>query len=401
MNAPRVVVTGMGVISCIGMNAEQNFQNLLSGKSGIGDIEILKTNHKGILPAGEIKLSNDQLAVLAGISNTKYYSRTTLLAILAAKEAIQQSGIYNFKEFRTGLISASTVGGMDKTENFYPHWLAKDKNTHLSDIITHDCGDSTNRLAELFGIKEYVSTISTACSSAANAIMLGARLIRNNHLDRVIVGGTDALTRFTLNGFNTLMILDQEKCMPFDENRKGLNLGEGAAYLVLESEKAASGKKIYAQLSGYANANDAFHQTASSPEGKGALLAMSKALNIAGLKTSDINYINVHGTGTPNNDITEGTAIETVFAEKIPAYSSTKAYTGHTLAACGAIEAVYSIYSINNGVVYPNLRFKEKIKDLKTQPLTSLLRDQNIDHVLSNSFGFGGNNSSLIFSKAV
>jgi 3-oxoacyl-(acyl-carrier-protein) synthase len=398
MNAPRVLVTGMGMVSCIGMNAAENFHNLLSEKSGIGIIEILKTQHKGVLPAGEIKYTNEELSKLAGIKNSKYYSRTTLLAFLAAQEAVKQSSIKNFKELRTGLISASTVGGMDKSENFFGPWLKKEK-VHLADILTHDCGDSTTRLAELFGIHEYVSTISTACSSAANAIALGARLIKNNYLDRVIVGGTDALTRFTLNGFNTLMILDKEKCIPFDENRRGLNLGEGAAYLVLESEKSANDKKVYAEVSGYANANDAFHQTASSPEGKGAFLAMSKALTIANLSPSDINYINVHGTGTPNNDITEGAAMETLFGDNLPAYSSTKAYTGHTLAACGAIEAIYSIYALNEGVVYPNLRFRNKIKDLKTQPATALLRHQKINHVLSNSFGFGGNNSSLVFSK--
>jgi 3-oxoacyl-(acyl-carrier-protein) synthase len=399
MNSSSVFVTGMGVISCIGKNAEENFHNLLSKQSGVGDIKILKTEHKGILPAGEISLTNNALGKLAGIDNIRYFSRTTLLAFIAAQEAIKQSGIQTINELRTGLISASTVGGMDKSENFFGPWLKQDPSAHLSDIITHDCGDSTSKLAEHFGITEYVTTISTACSSAANAIMLGARLIKNNQLDRVLVGGTDALTRFTLNGFNTLMILDKEKCTPFDENRRGLNLGEGAAYLVLESEKAAAGKKIYARVSGYANANDAFHQTASSPDGKGALLAMKKALEVADLTTVDIDYINVHGTGTPNNDITEGTAIETLFGEQLPAYSSTKAYTGHTLAACGAIEAIYSIYAINNGVVYPNLRFKEKIKDLKTQPVTDIIRNQSIRHVLSNSFGFGGNNTSLIFSK--
>lgn len=399
MNFPRVLVTGMGVISCIGRDAEENYQSLLSEKSGIGEIEILKTQQRGILPAGEIKYTNEELGKLAGVKNIRYYSRTTLLAFIAAQEAVKQSEIKNMNEFRTGLISAGTVGGMDKSENFFPLWFKGDSKARLSDIITHDCGDSTDRLAELFGINEHVTTISTACSSAANAIMLGARMIRSNQLDRVIVGGTDALTRFTLNGFNTLLILDKEKCTPFDENRHGLNLGEGAAYLVLESEKAATGKKIYAQVSGYANANDAFHQTASSPEGKGAILAMSKALTIAGLKTSDIHYINVHGTGTPNNDITEGTAIESLFGESVPYYSSTKAYTGHTLAACGAIEAIYSIYAINNGIVYPNLRFKEKIKDLKTSPTISILRNQKIENVLSNSFGFGGNNTSLVFSK--
>ncbi len=400
MNASPVLITGMGVVSCIGMNAEENFQHLLTGQSGIGAIEMLNTRHRSLLPAGEIKYTNEELAHKAGIKDLRYYSRTTLLALIAAQEAILQSGPVNTRLLRTGLISASSVGGMDKSEDFIGPWSQHDPKARLSDILTHDCGDSTARLAHYFGIDEYVTTISTACSSAANAIMLGARLIRNNQLDRVLVGGTDALTRFTLNGFNTLMILDQEKCTPFDDNRRGLNLGEGAAYLVLESEKAAAGKKIYGQVSGYANANDAFHQTASSPEGKGAFLAMFNALKVAGLQPSDIDYINVHGTGTPNNDLTEGTALETLFGQSVPPYSSTKAYTGHTLAACGAIEAVYSVYALNHRIIYPNLRFKDKIKEHTTQPVTSLLKNQTIRHVVSNSFGFGGNNTSLVFSAS-
>ena len=400
MTAPKVLVTGMGIVSSIGLNANENFQQLLSEKSGIGALQILETQHNLSLPSGEIKKTNTELGKLLGITNLKYFSRSTLLAYIAAQEACDQAGLKKNAFLQTGLISASPVGGMDKSENFFPNWLTNKPHTHLSEILTHDCGDHTQRLAHLFGIIELVTTISTACSSSANAILLGARLIRNNKLDRVIVGGTDALTRFTLNGFNTLMILDSQLCTPFDENRKGLNLGEGAAYLVLESEKSSEGKKIYAQIGGYANANDAFHQTASSPDGKGAQLAMRKALLSANLKPSDINYINVHGTGTPNNDLTEGIAIDTVFGLNTPPYSSTKAYTGHTLAACGAIEAIYSIYAINEGIIYPNLRFKEKIIGVNSQPETRLSKNKPLENVLSNSFGFGGNNTSLIFSKA-
>ena len=264
----------------------------------------------------------------------------------------------------------------------------------------HECGAITELVADFLGIRHFVSTVSTACSSSANAIFTGARMIRAGLLDYALVGGADALTRFTLNGFNTLMILDKEPCKPFDENRHGLNLGEGAAYLLLASEKGLRllNKDPYALLSGYANANDAFHQTASSPEGTGSLLAMKGALEKAGMKASEIDYINLHGTGTQNNDIAEGTAIRDLFAPVYPKMSSTKSYTGHTLGASGAVEAVYSVLAIQHRVLFPNLRLETPIKELPLYPVTRLEKNRRIRNVLSNSFGFGGNCSSLIFS---
>jgi 3-oxoacyl-(acyl-carrier-protein) synthase len=203
-------------------------------------------------------------------------------------------------------------------------------------------------------------------------------------------------------GFNTLKILDKELCKPFDENRRGLNLGEGAAYLLLASEKGLQylRKRPIARISGYANANDAFHQTASSPDGTGSFLAMKGALNKAGLQPADIDYINLHGTGTQNNDIAEGTAIRLLFDPGFPKMSSTKSYTGHTLGASGAVEAVYSVMSIQYRIIFPNLRFQTPMKEFPMQPVTVCLREQAIQNVLSNSFGFGGNCSSLIFSAA-
>jgi 3-oxoacyl-[acyl-carrier-protein] synthase-1 len=231
--------------------------------------------------------------------------------------------------------------------------------------------------------------------------MLGARLIKNNILDRVIVGGVDALTTFTLNGFNSLMILDRQPCRPFDETRSGLNLGEGAGFLVLESERILEkkDKKIYCEVKGYGNACDAFHQTASSPEGDGAKLAMLKALETARLSPADISYINAHGTGTPNNDLSEGKAIENVFGSSAPFFSSTKSFTGHTLGASGAIEAVLSVLAIEHNLIFPNLNFSKQMNELKIAPVNRLMKNIEVKNVLSNSFGFGGNNTSLIFSK--
>jgi 3-oxoacyl-[acyl-carrier-protein] synthase-1 len=290
---------------------------------------------------------------------------------------------------------------MDKSEDFFGDYLPDHAKGKLRDIIHHECGSPTELVADQLGIRDYITTISTACSSSANAIFFGARLIRHNMLDAVIAGGTDALTRFTLNGFNTLMILDNEYCKPFDENRKGLNLGEGAGYVVLVSEQVAARlkKKSYCTLSGFCNANDAYHQTASSPEGTGSFLAMKGALAESGLQPADIDYINLHGTGTQNNDISEGTAIRILFDPHYPKMSSTKSFTGHTLGASGGIEAVFSVLSLEHGMVFPNLRLHTPMKELPFVPETKFLKNIKLKHVLSNSFGFGGNCTSLIFSK--
>ncbi|NQV02741.1 MAG: beta-ketoacyl-[acyl-carrier-protein] synthase family protein, partial [Bacteroidia bacterium] len=251
------------------------------------------------------------------------------------------------------------------------------------------------------GIRDFISTLSTACSSSANSIIFGANLIKSGRLDRVIAGGTDSITRFTLNGFNTLMILDKNGCRPFDENRAGLTLGEGAAYVVLESEEVVvkEGKTPLAELTGYGNANDAYHQTASSPEGTGACIAMTDALEIGKLSASDIDYINVHGTGTENNDLSEGIAVERIFGDQVPPFSSTKTFTGHTLGAAGAVEAVISILSLQHGMIFPNLNWHTPMKELKIKPVIEIQRDMKISHILSNSFGFGGNNSAVIVSN--
>jgi 3-oxoacyl-[acyl-carrier-protein] synthase II len=392
----RVHITGMGMISAIGDSVEESFRSLSECRTGISKINYLKTSHKDEFVVGEVKHSNEELTKIAEAGN---YNRTTLLGLIAAKEAVLNAGIFDMKEARTGFISSTTVAGMCHSELVYKDFFNKKSNENFID--SHFSGVSTNDIASKLNISDFVTTISTACSSAANAIMLAARLIKSNRLDRVVVGGVDALSKFTLNGFNTLMILDQEWCKPFDENRKGLNLGEGAAYLVLESEEQVKkhNKKSLAVLSGYGNANDAFHQTASSAEGHGAFLAMQKALQVPSFTPSKIDYINAHGTGTPNNDSSEGIAMQNIFENKVPKFSSTKAYTGHTLAAAAAIEAVISLLSLNNGMIFPGLNRSVQMHDLNISPVTELETNVDLNHIMSNSFGFGGNCSTLIFSR--
>jgi 3-oxoacyl-[acyl-carrier-protein] synthase-1 len=395
-----VAITGMGIISSIGNTVEENYFSLINNKTAITNIKNIATIHSNYIKVGEIKKTNQELITELFLPENNNFSRTAMLGLIAAKQAIKNAGINNINEYKTGLISATSVGGMDITEKHYYDYITNPETQKY--ISCHDAGDVAHKIANQLGLEGMVTTISTACSSAANSIMLGARLIESGKLDRVIVGGTDALAKFTINGFKTLMILTDEYNTPFDKDRKGLNLGEAAAFLVLESEEMIQKhhKKILARVSGYGNANDAFHQTASSENGDGAFLAMQKAFQIAGFEPDKIDYINAHGTATPNNDLSEGRAILRIYNnKKIPAFSSTKPFTGHTLAAAAAIEAVYSVLSIQNNVIFPNLNFKTPMEEFQLIPQQKL-EFQEVNHVLSNSFGFGGNCSTLIFSKA-
>jgi 3-oxoacyl-(acyl-carrier-protein) synthase len=397
----RIYVTGIGIVSAIGFNVADALNSLVNQKSGIGKITHSQLNLKSRFLAGEVNASDDQLKSTLGIDQNLTYTRTSLLGMIAAREAVLSANIHDMSAISTGLVSATSVGGMNRGEIFYPDFIKQNRKARLRNIIHHDCGDSTERIADFLSIKDHLTTISTACSSSANSIMHGARLIKNGVVDRVVAGGTDSLTNFTINGFNSLNILSSELCKPFDNNRTGLNLGEGAGFVVLESERSLSKSKnkILCELKGYGNACDAYHQTASSPDGNGAFLSMNMALQSAGLSPDKIDYINAHGTGTMNNDLTEGKAMQRIFHETgVPKFSSTKAYTGHTLGACGGIEAVFSVLAILNQIVYPNMHFADKMEDLDLVPELSIQQTE-VRNVLSNSFGFGGNNSTLIFSK--
>lgn len=388
----------MGIISAIGNNVAENYASLIAGKKGISRISQIETIHKDEIMVGEIAATNPVLEKQLGFAENEV-SRTVLIGGIAAEEALSNAGIRDINDAKTGLISGTTVGGMDKSEQyFYNYFDRPEVRQHITGL---HAGDSTKKIAAHLGLKEsFVTTISTACSSAANAIMLGARMIKSGQLDRVIVGGTDCLSKFTINGFKTLLILSDTYSAPFDEERKGLNLGEAAAYLVLESDALVQKekKKVLGYVTGYGNANDAYHQTASSEHGDGAVLAMEKALKTAGMHPSDIDHINAHGTATPNNDLSEGRALIRLFGDKVPEFSSTKAFTGHTLAAAGGVEAVYAVLALQNDIIFPNLNYKTPMKEFDLDPITEVTK-KPLRNVLSNSFGFGGNCSTLIFSK--
>lgn len=383
----RILITGTGVVSAIGNNCRECLDTLQEGRSGISSVEYLKTDHKEY-PVGEVKMSNEEIARLLGISGERTYSRTALLGILAVREALAAARL---NEQGLALISGTTVAGMDMTEEAYPDRLSR------AVLGGHDCGSNTNLIADHFGCFDFTSTVSTACSSALNAVIYGARLIEAGLRDIVVVGGTEALSRFHLNGFKSLMILDEAPCRPFDATRAGLNLGEGAAYLVLESEPSAEkrGVRPMGELRGTGNACDAFHQTASSPEGEGAFRAMAEALKEAGLAPSEIQYVNAHGTGTPNNDASETAALRRIFGQEMPPVSSTKGLTGHTTSASGSIEAVFCLLALRHQFIPRNHGFAAADAECLA-PYVGGPFGRPLRNVLCNSFGFGGNDSSIV-----
>lgn len=394
----RVFVTGMGVISSIGNNVEENRTSLLSAKTGIGKASFMQSRYVEQFPFGEVPYSSEHLLNSGGMKLEKGMTRTDILATLAFQEACTDAGLTTAQiaAYDTAFMSASTVGGMSMTDELY-----KDGN-HLGPpseyLSSYICGAHTLKLVKRYAMKGLSSTINTACSSSANAIMMGSKLIQSGRAKRAIVGGAEGLAKFTVNGFNALRILSANPCTPFDENRTGLTLGEGAAYLVLEDETSVGDKTIYGEISGYGNSNDAFHPSSISDEAIGIIASIKEAIQTAGLSPAQIDYINAHGTGTVNNDYSELYGISQVF-DTIPAYQSTKSYTGHTLAAAGVIEAIFSLLSIQYGELYQSLNCPNPIEKFDTAPILSYRNQLNIQHVLSNSFGFGGNCSSLVLSK--
>ena len=390
-------ITGMGVVSAIGLNKAQTLEALLTNRSGVGELRYLKTEHKEF-PVGEVKLTDAEMRERLGIPQDAVTTRTALMGMMALGEALEEAQLTQEMLPRVGFISGTTVGGMDMSEQYYLDYIHNE--AHKEYIAVHDCGSCSEMTADHFGKFAFATTLSTACSSAANAIILGANMIRCGEADIVVVGGSECITKFHLNGFNSLMILDTEPCRPFDATRHGLNLGEGAAYLVLESAESAKkrGVKAQALLSGYGNACDAYHQTASSPDGEGAYRAMKEALELAGLQPDDIDYINAHGTGTQNNDVSESQAMKQLFGDHVPPVSSTKPFTGHTTSASGSIEAVFCILAIQNGFLPVNLNWSQPMED-GVVPVSQPTQ-KTLNHVLCNAFGFGGNDSSLLLSKA-
>lgn len=396
VGSERIVITGKGIISAIGTDVAHTLDHLEHLRCGIGTTRYLQTVHRE-LPCGEVKMSNEELRTDLGIDDAQC-SRTVLLGLWALRAALGDAFPLGLEKGRRRvvLINGTTVGGMDMTERFFTEMVNEGR--HLQALRHHDAGSSTKQMADHEPLIDASTTISTACSSAANALIVGARMLAAGEADVILAGGSEALTRFHLNGFRSLMLTSTTPCQPFDADRSGLNLGEGAAYVVMERacDAQARGAHIQAVLSGWGNTCDAYHQTATSDNGEGPFLAMTQALKRAGLRATDIDYVNAHGTGTENNDQTESTALQRVFGSHMPPISSTKGFTGHTTSASGSIEAVISMMAMHHHFLPANIGFGMKISD-GIEPVIRGMAD--LRHVMCNSFGFGGNDTCLILSS--
>lgn len=393
----RVAVTGMGAISALGFSVAGHREFLATGQSAIQPIRFSATVPQGIKPAAEVALVTDALREKMGLSDPAL-TRTNLLALHAATEAIADAGLSPdlLRNPRTALVVGTTVGGMCLTDNLHQDAVSRDRNARIN-TQTYEYSHIASSIRAHFGMSGKVATINTACSSSANAILFGARLIRAGLADRVLVGGSDSLAKFTLYGFNALRLLSDQPCRPFDKDRNGLTLGEGAAFLVLSRENATASPRTDIVLSGYGNACDAYHPTSLSEEANGPSAAMREALRLAALQPQDIGFVNAHGTATENNDLVESQAMVQVLGRNT-AFGSTKATTGHTLGAAGALEAVISLLSLRHQEWYPSLHFQSPISETGLVPVTRY-QSAPLQHVMSNSFGFGGNCTSLIFSR--
>lgn len=381
-----IVVTGVGIVSAVGQGVAANEAALRADRVGLGALRRFSSPRCGQFPVAEV-----DLASVPG------RSRTEVLALPALEEALASAGLG--ERGPIGLSLGCTVGGMPESEEEVAALLG-DGPRDPSVWLRHECGATTSGLARRAHLEGPALTVSTACSSGAQAIANGAELLLSGLAPAVAAGGVDALCRLTLNGFASLLAIDPAGCRPFDIDRKGMSLGEGAAFLILEraSDARARGAEVLAHLAGWSNTCDAHHPTAPHPEGRGAERAMRQALVAAGRTPADVDYVNAHGTGTPENDRAEGQALRALFGDDLPAISSTKRVFGHTLGAAGAIEAVVSVLALARGFLPGNPGFTTLDPHSGIEPLRAT-RAAEPSLVLSNSFGFGGNNTALCFGE--
>lgn len=411
MSKRRVVVTGIGTINPLANNVENSWSNLISGKSGIDNITSFDTTNLPVKFAGEVKDfdANDYM----GKQHARKLDRSAHLSIFAAEQALLDAGLDTESRLgdEVGIVLGTGIGGIGVTEDAVRIYDTRGPSRINPLAITQLMpNSSTGQVAIRFGIEGPSLTITTACAASANSVGEAKNLIERGVVNTVVAGGTESgTTPMTIGAFAQIRALStnnespKEACRPFDKNRDGFVMAEGSTILVLENEETAKkrGAKIYGYVDGYGSTTDAYHITAPSEGGEGAVRAMKKALEDAGVNKEEINYINAHGTSTPINDKNETMAIKSVFGElaKSTTISSTKSMTGHLLGGAGAFEAMVSLLVMQNNKVPPtiNLTTADDECDLNYTPNVSI--DLEVNKVMSNSFGFGGHNGVLIFSK--
>jgi len=392
----RVVVTGLGVVSPYGVGVQKFWEGLAAGECAIRPITLFETDGFRSRIAGEVPRD-----AVARLPASQRRSRADRFALAAAREAFADSGIHS-ERAEAGVIVGAVGGGMLEVEEWY--WeraRAKEdprKRSRLRSVLPYSHAEVLAHQLRLGGPKE---TVVMACSSGAASLALAADLIVGGVTPLMLAGGVDSLTRICFMGFNALRLLDAEPCRPFDRDRRGMSLGEGAAFVVLEDMRhaRARGARVYAEFCSSGMSADAFHVTAPQPTAEGATRAMIEALARAGIEASRIGYVNAHGTGTPQNDATESLALTKVFGSNGLLVSSNKSLIGHTMAAAGALEAVATALTLAHGLVPPTAHLDHPDPEIPFDCVPRAARSASPTFAMSNSFGFGGQNVSLIFKR--
>ena len=395
----RIAITGIGTINALGTGIAAFVDGLRAGRCGIGTVSAFPTAGFRTTCAAAVPAIVPPAWLADKVA--QHASRSALLALIAAHEAWSMAGLGAADAAPMGIVLGTTTGGMATGEEAFRLWLQNADDPHrLAAWLETPVAVPIDHLARVFGFYGPRLTVSTACSSGANALGVAADWIRAGHVEAVVCGGTDSLCRMTYSGFNVLQALDRVPCRPFDKHRAGLTLGEGAAVFIFEDwERAqARGAPIIAEFVSSGVSADAHHLTQPKPDGSGAVLAMQRALAEGAVAPEEIDYINAHGTGTPLNDAIETRAIKSVFGTRAYAVpvTSTKSMIGHCLGAAGALEALTCVLAMRERFVPPTatLQVADPECDLDYVPRSS--RTATLHTVLSNSYGFGGNNTSIV-----
>lgn len=401
-NKKRIVVTGLGMVTSIGIGKTKFWNNLIKGTSGISKVESFDTKGHATHVGGEIKDFKPEK--LINKKRLKLMGRASQLAIAAAKLAIRDSGLGdNFGEKnKVSVCIGTTMGEIQLIENMNRFWI-KDGFKSIDKFSAYQSPVNciSANVALEFGLKARNRMFTTACASGNYAIGYGFDLLQFGEADIAVVGGSDTFSWISFTGFNKVGATAPKKCQPFDKNRKGMIPGEGSGILILETLERALKRKapIYAEILGYGLSCDAYHIT--QPSDDGITRCMQNALDETGIKPEEVDYISAHGTGTPHNDKVEALAVNNVFKKKKVAVSSIKSMLGHTMGAASAIGTISCCLGIKNGIIPPTINYKTPDPECDIDCVPNKARKQNITIAINNGFAFGGNNASIIIGKFI
>ncbi|MGI6220917.1 MAG: beta-ketoacyl-ACP synthase II [Coriobacteriales bacterium] len=404
----RVIITGMGAITPLGNTVEESWDAAKRGVNGIGPITQYDTSDMKVKIAGEVK--DLDVSKFLDKQEARKLERFTHFALIASQEAIAQSGlaIENEDPYRCGVTISSGIGSLERIERNRDRGNAKGFDRVSPHYIPASITNSAaGNVAIAQGFKGECTCVVSACAGGTNAIGEAMRAIRHGYLDVVLAGGAEScITPLGVGGFTVMRALSEtndvdKASIPFDAEREGFVIAEGAGILVLEEleHAKARGAQILGEVVGYGYTCDAYHITAPSPDGEGAAASMRNAIIDAGIEPSDIDHINAHGTSTPMNEKTESTAIHAVFGDDTPLVSSTKSMTGHMLGGTGAVEAIFSALAIRDGIVPPTINYRTPDPECDVNIVANEAREADLRYVLSDSLGFGGHNASIVLKR--